>query len=629
MAEAMKVEEVQAAWNDHVRHVEEERAAWRLHRAMNRNKFWQEGRPWGMDAMEATRRFPFLVESNKFSPWISAMVASMFLRRPRSAVTLPAVQASKPGRKASTQDLGDAIRGFIDDCLSRTDVQEQAKRAYTLALMYEASGFRLGFHDRDDDTDDGEKKAKNYADRPDVIDRIWIEAIPRWEMVLDRFASPGEERFRGHVRYRSIDDALEMFGESANLRPVAMADFLETGISGVVPVDAYGSERGFSGYVLILEWYDLCAGTQSFYAVEGSGRSLRQIGTTEAMPWTHADGCPACPLIPAVLLSDPEYPLNGIAAAARVAGINAEKNLGGTIVVNAARRDAARNLLVTKGYLEPEAYNRLAAGRDLELIEVAEKQTGRGLDLANNLAPFPAPPISSSVPALMETMERFWRDAQGTSDNAQGRQGKYLSAQEAQLLAVYGERASTEIQSVMLRTLVQVARMFLTILRTAMVDEGVEKLQLRVQGKPVTLTLAALQQPWEIAIADSASTPIGDQARKEEWSKIAPQMMELARLAFGVQDPQQPPVPPAVQIVARETYRALHVLHGLPESMSLDAIRSEIESATKEAQRLEAAAAKAQDLLGAAPTNGLPPAMPGAAPPPPPVDAAPGGMEIA
>jgi hypothetical protein len=558
----VKETEVLGVWRDHVEFCAAHRAEWTLHRAAFETRMWERGRPFGLEYNQVREKLEFLIEMNRVEPFISTLGANLFLRPPRTVIRLPGVQPRREGRPPNTRDQADRARAVADDWLWRANVQECAIDAYRMALMYGAAGFRLG-----------------TEERPEAMDRIWIEACPRWECLWDRFATPRQERYRGHTRLRLIEEVREITGATLDDIPESALVPLQDAVNDGLTDRTFpgGSSRGqpYRGYVRLIEFYDLHERTQTFYLVTGGGEStaIRQIGDIEDVPWEYPDGTPAVPLVPAVLLHPPESPLDGIPAVRRVVQIAAEQNLVASIVTNAARRDAARTIAIKPGTFAESELTRFKSGLDLEILETLDAD----VDLSTAWAALQTPPLPSSIGVAMDVLEKGWRDVQGTSDIQQGRQASYVSAREAGLLAAYGERAISEIQSQMNGCLADVVRLMFAALSAE--KETKKGLTVYVNGNMQRVTAEDLSLPWEITIAEGGSTPVTEEARKVDFAGVQPILMTLTNIAAGAPGADGQPPNPRVQRMAQIQLNHLVRLHGLPEEMSWDRMERDVPAA--------------------------------------------------
>lgn len=535
---------------------ENRRKNWQYHRAAYMSEFWTNNSWSGVKDLDTSDDgLPFKVEVNQIQPFVAAQIASLFYRAPRTTAQLPNVWERTPGRPRTLDDWPDIVTAYLDEWLQRADVQRQTTYAYQLAMMYDASGFKLGI--------DMSKNRKG-----DLVSRSWLQAVPRWECIWDEEAEgPSQQAYRGHLRWERLDRAREIVGdELADIAPTEMNDYLTAG-----PNNVQTGQR-LKAYVQILEFYDLMKMEQRFYVITGPSQAsaAKPVGKVGGIPYELPSGAPGIPLIPVILTNVPEYPMRGTAAVGRVYQLNAERNLLLTILANAMRRDVGR-VVLHDDRLDDQAIAQLVRGRDLELIKIDTKAGG---SLANIMHPVMFPPTSPTIDKYMQHLGSAWSDTQGSSDLMQGKQGKYLSATESQLLAGYGEAASGDLQSRMADAVCEAAELQLVMTAEHMHSDGVT---VRVGSDSFHLTKDIAKAPWTIGIVDSASTPVKDMKKRDAFLQVQPQLMALtAQASGGPPGPDgNPAVPEAVQRQAQEQLNYLVQLFGLPESMSWDSLSSQ------------------------------------------------------
>ena len=599
---AITPDQIGSIWKEFERWCEEMRPEWQLTRACNRTKMWAEGRPYGWNEQQVKKKLPVRVEVNRVQPYLEAMVSSMFMRRPRSRVGLPGVFPVKPGRKPKARETGDQVQALLDAWLVRAGVQQAAMDAYSLALMYGDAGFRIG-------CDDDER---DRARRPDVLDRVWVEPIPPWELVMDREAKRGQERYRGHVSLRLLSQVRRELGAAMDdVQGEPLRDFIAGGWRGV----SDATVRGLDVYVRLLEFYDLgdddTPGSQSFWLV-GAGGAIRPVGERLEMPWVYPDGCPAVPIVPVVLTHDPEAPLKGIPAVRRIVNLNVEQNLVMSTVLGMARRDAARKVGTARGQLDPDAITALESDDDFSIVIVGQDGADGPARVAEAMVPLATPPIPASLPASLGILERGWQQASGLSDNAMGRNLRTnTSASEARFLAMSDARSASQAQTQMGHAVAALGRLFLTVVREDVNDSKSKALQFVHRGATVRLEAESLALPWEVEIADAGATPVGEEARREEFASIQQPLLTLARLAFG--GGGQEPVDPATQIMAGLMLDKMVQDFKLGEEFGKDSLRQKIVEVVEQAQKLAAQqpgeAPMAAEIAGPSPTP--PAAVPG------------------
>jgi hypothetical protein len=125
------------------------------------------------------------VETADAYAYVEGFIASLFNKTP--AVVIGADVAATGGDPKMAQAVSNR---FL------YDQREQLEIASRLALIYEYSALKLC-----------------PAQSDEMLDKVTIEALPCWEVIVDRDAvSEKDSRFIGHAYYMNMVDAKEKFG---------------------------------------------------------------------------------------------------------------------------------------------------------------------------------------------------------------------------------------------------------------------------------------------------------------------------------------------------------------------------------------------------------------------------------
>lgn len=557
-------EEVDEAVGGHNQQLELELPEYREFEAAYEGKFWQQRRhPWAKYAA-TDPEMPVLLEVMQMSGFLSTYTSNLYLHAPRTEATPPSVFTSRVGRPRSLEGAPEQVQAIGDELLLRADVQELVTNAYLQALMYSKSAIKLGY--------DSPMK----GDRRSPLDRVWMSSIPSWELLWDdRAATPMSQTYRGHLRWERADRAELICGaplpegtELHNLPDIVESEGPQ--LEARLPEDGGRLKK----YVQILEFYDLLAMEQRFYLVPaGKNPHCVQLGESMPIPYTLPNGMPGIPIEPVVLVNNPRYPMRGLPACRRVYQQQAETNLLMSIVANGLRRDSARYMAFLKDKVSKEFLEALASGKDMRWIPI-EGQTLDGIWKAMEW-----PDFARTLDRYKAWLEDFRKSAQGFGDLMSGKQGQYLSATEAELLAGAGEMATVEIASRMVRALGRTVELGVTILSA---HAGSDLVVAR-NGKLVKVRKDVLDLPWSIRVLDAASTPVREERRKKEWGEalgiLAPLVQRAAMkprpaVPSAPAAPGAPAAPPAPAITPVEIrFAQLAVTHtvqiyGLPSSMT-------------------------------------------------------------
>jgi hypothetical protein len=591
MPKPMKLERVQRLVRGHDRRMRLAREAWDWYRAAHDGEFWSKDNKWKKLIPETRDKLPVKVEVNLVKPWLQRLKAALFYRNPRAEAILPNVLGARSKRRPNAE-TAEGVKGGVDDWLARKDTtQAVALHALAMAWMYPGCALKLCFD------------AERGKGTP--VDRVSMGAIPCWEAMWDERAPTARElKYLGHIRYVDIDEAMELLdGLPEDTATRSLPDFVAEPHATASAEDEDGRD---TAYVRVLELYDFRGNRQRWFHVDASG-VLTEYPSRE-IPYTWADGSPAAPILPVILEHTPEFPFKAIAPVKAIYENAAERSLLLTVVANAFRRDAARIIFWLKGKgLTDEVVNKIANAFDTENIELDAES------LEALWRVFDAPNLAQSLDKYSQLLDLARQDQTTQSDLAQGRQGKYLSATESQILAAGDEQAATEPQARMSAALSRASELMIRIVAE---EEKGGGMQVVVGGKTKRLTRADLELPWNINIIDAASTPMKQAQRQAQFLAVHEKLVALAQLAADPPEPAPgaPPVPPlpgAVRALAKAMLDYALNLWDMPENMRWAALSQVVEK-------------PAPSELTKRVVEGELPAGPPAAPPgaPPPMDPA-------
>jgi hypothetical protein len=572
---------------------------WAMYSRAFRSEFWSDRNPWsGLPGMGSSDDpFPVKIESNQIWPFVQAHVSNLFYRAPRTEIEFPAVTEVAKGRPYDDTTAARRIKAFADEWIRRSDSQEISTYALQLNLFHGLSAYKLGLKQR----------------ATGIMDRVWVDAIPYWELLWDdRARSFDQHTYRGHIRWERLDRAREIVDDDlVDVHGEVLPDVVDDeGTRGVE------RERRPKKFVRLLEFYDLIAGKQRFFVASGygAGVSLKEYGSPLPIPWKLPNGRPGVPIIPMILSNEAGSPSKGVSAVARVYGIASETNLILTIAANQMRRDAA-----SISVLDSSAPDSL-----VQAIKDAVDGTVVKLDKANTNIEKLVKTIdwgrrSESMDKYKKMLVDAKQDSQGMSDLMQGKQGNYLSATEADILAGSGETTAIEIGQRMSEAMARMVELVLVMIADTIGKDG--KLHVRTVQARETLTHEELMLPWTVAIVDSGTTPVREGKRKQEFVAVQPVLISLATIASSKPAPAAgaPPDPAAAQqpqysdetrLMAQQLLDYLVQLYGLPETMSWRSIVNGAKPVAEERAVDPETLAKAERLMERAiPAPILPPGV--------------------
>jgi hypothetical protein len=587
----MALERVQKLVRGHDKRMRRDREEMDWHRAAHDGEFWAKDNKWNKALPDLKDKLPVKVEVNLVKPWLQRLKAALFYRNPRCEAILPAVIGPRSRQKVDTKKQ-QGVAAALDEWLGKKDsTQAVVLHAFDMGWMYKGCALKLAFD----------------ADRPkgSPLDRIRMRAIPRWEAMWDERATVlADMRYLGHIRYVPIEDALELLeGLAEDTATRSLPDFVAEQRSAMSQDDEDGRD---TAYVRILEFYDFVGGQQRWFLVgEGDDGCLTEFPSQD-IPYTWADGSPAAPIFPVVLEHTPEFPFKAVSPCKAIYENGAERSLLLTVVANAFRRDSARIIFWLKGHgLDDTTIKKIQNAFDTENIEL-DIDAGM-LDKIYKV--FDAPDLAKSIDKYAVMLDLARQDQTTQSDLAQGRQGKYLSATESQILAAGDEQAATEPQARMSACLSRAAELVLRMIAEEAKGGG---MQVRVGTEVVRLQRADLGEAWNINIVDSSSTPMKQAQKQGQFVAIHEKLLALATLASEPPPPAPgapapPPVPPAVRALAAAMLDYAGDLWDLPENMRWSVLSQEETDEPPAELATRAAAAEMAPPAGA-------PMAPGAAP---------------
>jgi hypothetical protein len=556
-------------------------------RAAHDGKFWDQGHPWkGLVGAVDVK-----LQVNVILPYVRSFLSNLFYRNPRTEARPPRVRPKKAGRpKLIDNEQVELVQAFYDEFLARPEVQSCALIAYHIALTSHAAAFKVGCD-------------KAFADPGDPLSAVWLDVLPRWEVIFDDRARLWErQRYRGHVRWEPIEIARELLeNDLADVDRHALPDHL-------APDD---KDKGRDeSYVQVLEWYDLTSTDrkhlgQRWFLVDGSiegGEGRGSLTVTEypkaakVIPWRWPTGRPAVPIEPVILWNSPELPLKGIPPTRGLYEKAAEKNLLLSLVASGMRLDAARKVVYDK--------SRLTGDELEEFLERSVDQEFMGVNangpLTDLFVEVPTPSLAPSLDKYAAWLEGARQDESVGSDLQRGRQGKYLSATEAELLSEYSESTTGEIAKRMDDAIGRVCK----LVGLVVADMSPDGLHVQLGGEVAKLSPELLLEPWTLRIIDAASTPVREAQRRQEFMTIQGPLVELAKLASapsstppaqpGAPAPTESEVTPAVAKLAQRMLDYTVQLWQLPAGMSWQALVGEEE----EQEAAPLSDEEAQALLG-------------------------------
>ena len=428
------------------------------------------------------------VETSDAFSYIEGFIASLFSKTP--AVVIGADIASGSGDPKLAQA---AANRFL------YSQREQLEIASRLALIYEFSALKL-----------------IPCPSNEMLDKVTIEAIPCWEVIVDRDSSSEDKsRFIGHNYFMTLVDAREKFGRK-KFNPIPKIEYFDENRSRSTSYKAGTSDLPEDYlYIEIVELYDLLYDEVYYWSPNySSGDSLLE---RSRIPIRTYNDRPLPSITTLYYSRIPSKPMEGLSALARVYDQFYEKNVLRTYWANAVRRDS-RQYLYKEGIIDEESLAKITAGVDGAMIPV-DNDTLDGIIRSVGVEP-----ISSNFDRYLASIEG---DINRGSILApfSGGQASRATATEITALAQYsaseiGKMAREKDQA--LEKLVTIYIRLLDLLS----DEG-ETAVLEVEGTSRAITPEDLEGKFRINALDQGSTPLSDAMRKNNLLSLLPTLQAL------------------------------------------------------------------------------------------------------
>lgn len=551
--------EINTILGGHFTILDRDRNLFRRMRSAADNRLWEDENRWSNQLTDDTV-LPVKVQVNTLAPWLKRNVSALYMRAPKPVVSAPTILAST-SRGGINQDRADTMRIVGEQWLRRVAIRQQIEQALEMALLYPGAGLKLGYD-------------KHLKGTP--LDRVWLDPLPRWECIWDERAGALTERYRGHVRWETIERARELLEDDLVDVPTSpINDYL---VDGTSPNSTDGHDRG-SGYVQILDWYDLTDRknpTFEVLLVSGGHRpSIDRRGKAKLpveklkVPYTWPDGSPLLTLEPVILSNSVGFPLLAIAQAKPIYEETCEKSLLLTIVLNAFRRDAARVILYLKSKgLTDEQVTRIATAIDTQFVGIeAEDET----NIEKLFFPLVMPDLADTLHHAREWLTVSSAEQSTLSSLGKGStQGlEYAPATTTQALAAGDQAVASAPAERMRLVLSTVTRAMFRILG----QEG-KGLKVKRGEGTVTLTPEHLRAAWEVEIEDAAATASSKAARRADLTTVLPVYLGLVSGASSTAPVGDPAYLPNEVKIANE--RAVDLIvdtFELGENLRWDALR--------------------------------------------------------
>lgn len=451
-----------------------------------------------------------LIETSRAYEMIESYIASLFVRDPAVVVT-PDIRGR--GDAELTQEV------------SNVWIEKQRKvieNALRMALIYPAAFVKLC--------------AQTNAD---VLQRVAAEPVGPWDVIVDDTASTWSgQRYVGHRYYVPIDVAKERFGAKKYAKR-SFSRFLDNqgeDNEGDVPVwrrDEDPNPEQIEDYILVVEFYDLVENKLRVWSPDYSegkewlfkgvevevGVEEGAAETFDEIPFQTQSGRTVLPIIPVYLSEEPDDPLRGYSALRRVYDQVVEINTIRTFQANGIRR-AARQWLVKKGVLDPEAMAKIAQGQDGEFVEV---ELTPGQELGSCMIPLPHTPVPQELQIYEKQVEDDFGRGSIMAPFTRGEATK-ATATEVSALAAYSASEIGRMARERDAAIAGLAEAYSVMLGVLMGDETEV---VRLSNRPQVLNAKDLTGDFGFFAVDSGSTPVAEAVKKQELLNLLPVLQGL------------------------------------------------------------------------------------------------------
>jgi len=377
--------------------------------------------------------------------------------------------------------------------------REQLEIASRLALIYEYSALKLCPQDSNE-----------------MLDKVSIEAIPCWEVMVDRDASDEKtSRFIGHNYFITLPEARKKFGNQ-KFTPVPKQDYFDSyqDRSNLYD-DSLANLPDDYLYVEIVELYDLLYDEVYYWSPNYSGGD--KVLDRASIPIRTYNDNPLPNITLLYYSRCPSKPMDGLSALARIYDQIYEKNILRTYWANAVRRDS-RQYLYKEGSFDEEQLAKITAGIDGAMIGVDE-------DSLNGLIQqVGVEPISSNFDRYLAYIEQDINRGSILAPFSRGEATK-ATATEITALAQYSASEIGKMAREKDQALERITEIYIRLL-DLLADEG-ETAVLDVEGEARIITPPDLDGKFRINALDQGSTPLSDAMRKQNFLALLPTLQGL------------------------------------------------------------------------------------------------------
>ena len=511
---------IQICYGEHKEFWREKAGELKRYKDAYETKFWES------EAYDTTM---IRIETSDAFGYIEGFIASLFTKTP-SVIVGDDIAATGGDAKLAQA----ASNRFL------YTQREQLEIASRLALIYEYSALKLCPQDSNE-----------------MLDKVSIEAIPCWEVMVDRDASDEKtSRFIGHNYFITLPEAKKKFGNK-QFTPVPKQDYFDNYEPRTnLYDDSLANLPDDYLYVEIVELYDLLYDEVYYWSPNYSGGD--KVLDRASIPIRTYNDNPLPNITTLYYSRCPSKPMDGLSALARIYDQIYEKNILRTYWANAVRRDS-RQYLYKEGSFDEEQLAKITAGIDGAMIGVDEDS------LAGLIQQVGVEPISSNFDRYLAYIEQDINRGSILAPFSRGEATK-ATATEITALAQYSASEIGKMAREKDQALERITEIYIRLL-DLLADEG-ETAVLDVEGEARVITPTDLDGKFRINALDQGSTPLSDAMRKQNFLALLPTLQglgvppekikeELIRMYELPKDflevIQQPPAPVASPSAADQT----------------------------------------------------------------------------
>lgn len=470
---------IQICYGEHKEFWREKAGELKRYKDAYETKFWES------EAYDTTM---IRIETSDAFGYIEGFIASLFTKTP-SVIVGDDIAATGGDAKLAQA----ASNRFL------YTQREQLEIASRLALIYEYSALKLCPQDSNE-----------------MLDKVSIEAIPCWEVMVDRDASDEKtSRFIGHNYFITLPEAKKKFGNK-QFTPVPKQDYFDNYEPRTnLYDDSLANLPDDYLYVEIVELYDLLYDEVYYWSPNYSGGD--KVLDRASIPIRTYNDNPLPNITTLYYSRCPSKPMDGLSALARIYDQIYEKNILRTYWANAVRRDS-RQYLYKEGSFDEEQLAKITAGIDGAMIGVDEDS------LAGLIQQVGVEPISSNFDRYLAYIEQDINRGSILAPFSRGEATK-ATATEITALAQYSASEIGKMAREKDQALERITEIYIRLL-DLLADEG-ETAVLDVEGEARVITPTDLDGKFRINALDQGSTPLSDAMRKQNFLALLPTLQGL------------------------------------------------------------------------------------------------------